>query len=140
MNKKFFILIGVFLMLFSTVHAAGISIQDNRATADYWTSKNSAGETAISANDLEMLNLQIRQKAPSIVDLVKYPEKISAQTKPSLIHVEPPKQSFDDMLQAAQEELASLDLAEISLENGKTVIYKWGAAPSWLMLSTGVLP
>ena len=32
----------------------------------------------------------------------------------------------------------SVDLAEISLENGKTVIYKWGAAPSWLMLSTGV--
>ena len=80
MNKKFFILIGVLLMLVSNVHAAGISIQDNRATADYWTGKNSSGETKIDANDLEMLNLQIRQKSPSIVDLAKYPEKISAQT------------------------------------------------------------
>ena len=32
----------------------------------------------------------------------------------------------------------SIDLAEISLETGKTVVYKWGAAPSWLLLSTGV--
>ena len=31
----------------------------------------------------------------------------------------------------------SIDLAEISLDSGKTVIYKWGAAPSWLLLSTG---
>ena len=31
----------------------------------------------------------------------------------------------------------SIDLAEISLESGKTVIYKWGAAPSWLLLPTG---
>lgn len=80
MKKIFLILTGVLLMLVSTVHAAGISIQDNRATADYWTGKNSAGETKIDANDLEMLNLQIRQKSPSIVDLAKYPEKISSQT------------------------------------------------------------
>ena len=79
MKKKFLILTGVLLMIFSTVHAAGISIQDNRATADYWTGKNSSGETAISANDLDMINLQIRQKAPSVVDLAKYPEKISSQ-------------------------------------------------------------
>ena len=32
---------------------------------------------------------------------------------------------------------ASIDLAEISLDSGKTVLYKWGAAPSWLLLSTG---
>lgn len=32
----------------------------------------------------------------------------------------------------------SIDLAEISLDSGKTVIYKWGAAPSWLLLSSGV--
>ena len=32
----------------------------------------------------------------------------------------------------------SIDLAEISLDSGKTVIYKWGAAPSWLLLNTGV--
>lgn len=31
----------------------------------------------------------------------------------------------------------SVDLAEISLDSGKTVIYKWGAAPSWLLLPTG---
>ena len=31
----------------------------------------------------------------------------------------------------------SIDLAEISLDSGKTVIYKWGAAPSWLLLPTG---
>ena len=70
----------------STAHAAGISIQDNRATADYWTGKNSSGETAIAANDLEMLNLQIRQKAPSMVDLAKYPDKVSSQTLNSKIN------------------------------------------------------
>ena len=80
MNKKFFILIGVLLMIFSNVHAAGISIQDNRATADYWTGKNPSGETKIEKNDLEMFNLQIRQKSPSMVDLAKYPEKFSSQT------------------------------------------------------------
>lgn len=31
----------------------------------------------------------------------------------------------------------SIDLAEISLDSGKTVIYKWGAAPSWLLLPSG---
>ncbi len=31
----------------------------------------------------------------------------------------------------------SIDLAEISLDSGKTVVYKWGAAPSWLLLRTG---
>jgi hypothetical protein len=30
-----------------------------------------------------------------------------------------------------------IDLAEISLDSGKTMIYKWGAAPSWLLLPTG---
>lgn len=86
MKKKFFILIGVLLMIFSNAQAAGISIQDNRATADYWTAKNSSGETAIAANDLEMLNLQIRQKAPSMVDLAKYPDKVSSQTLNSKIN------------------------------------------------------
>ena len=86
MKKKFFILIGVLLMIFSNAQAAGISIQDNRATADYWTGKNSSGETAIAANDLEMLNLQIRQKAPSMVDLAKYPDKVSSQTLNSKIN------------------------------------------------------
>lgn len=32
----------------------------------------------------------------------------------------------------------SIDLAEISLDTGKTVVYKWGAAPSWLLVPTGV--
>ena len=31
----------------------------------------------------------------------------------------------------------TVDLAEIRLDNGKVNIYKWGAAPSWLLLSTG---
>ena len=31
----------------------------------------------------------------------------------------------------------SIDLAEVCLDSGKTVIYKWGAAPSWLLLPTG---
>ena len=41
-------------------------------------------------------------------------EKISAQKKPSLIQVEPPKQSFDDMLKAAQEESVTVDLQPIA--------------------------
>ncbi len=40
-------------------------------------------------------------------------EKISAQKKPSLIQVEPPKQSFDDMLRAAQEESVMVDLQPV---------------------------
>ena len=31
----------------------------------------------------------------------------------------------------------SVDLAEIRLDSGKTAIYKWGAAPSWLLTPTG---
>ena len=31
----------------------------------------------------------------------------------------------------------TVDLAEIRLDNGKVTIYKWGAAPSWLLLPTG---
>ena len=31
----------------------------------------------------------------------------------------------------------TLDLAEFRLDNGKVSVYKWGAAPSWLLLSTG---
>lgn len=82
MNKNFLVLFGVILMLFSaTAQAAGISIQDNRATADYWTGKNKPGEAVFVATaDLDMLNLQIQQKsANTIVDLVKYPEKVYVQ-------------------------------------------------------------
>ena len=31
----------------------------------------------------------------------------------------------------------TVDLAEIRLDNGKVSLYKWGAAPSWLLLPTG---
>ena len=31
----------------------------------------------------------------------------------------------------------TVDLAEIRLDTGKAVLYKWGAAPSWLLKSTG---
>ena len=82
MKKKFLILFGVILMLFSTcAEAAGIAIQDNRATADYWTGKNKPGEAVfVPTADLDMLNLQIRQKsANTIVDLVGYPEKVYTQ-------------------------------------------------------------
>ena len=63
-----------------TAHAA-LAVQDNRATADYWTGKNSAGNTVfVAAKDLEMINLQIRQKSGNtIVDLANYPEKVYTQ-------------------------------------------------------------
>ena len=32
----------------------------------------------------------------------------------------------------------TVDLAEFCLDNGKVTLYKWGAAPSWLLLPTGV--
>lgn len=82
MFKKFLSLIGVILMLFSaTAQAAGIAIQDNRATADYWTGKNKNGEAVfVATTDLEMLNLQIRQKSSNtLVDLAKYPDKVYTQ-------------------------------------------------------------
>lgn len=82
MTKKFFTLIGVILMLISaSAQAAGIAIQDNRATADYWTGKHKAGENVfVSTADLDMLNLQIRQKsANTLVDLAKYPDKVYTQ-------------------------------------------------------------
>ena len=81
MNKKFFILLGVILMIFSAATEAAVAIQDNRATADYWTGKNKSGEAVFVATaDLEMLNLQIRQKSSNtIVDLVNYPEKVYTQ-------------------------------------------------------------
>ena len=33
--------------------------------------------------------------------------------------------------------VVTVDLAEIELDNGKTVLYKWGAAPSYLICQTG---
>ena len=30
-----------------------------------------------------------------------------------------------------------MDLAEVRLDSGKVTVYKWGAAPSWLLLNTG---
>ncbi len=82
MIKKFLALVGVILMLFSTsAQAAGISIQDNRATADYWVGKNKSGEAVfVATEDLDRLNLQIRQKSSNtIVDLANYPEKVYTQ-------------------------------------------------------------
>ena len=76
------LLMAVILMLISaSAQAAGISIQDNRATADYWVGKNKSGEAVfVPTADLEMLNLQIRQKsANTIVDLPNYPEKVYVQ-------------------------------------------------------------
>lgn len=49
-------------------------------------------------------------------------EKISAQKKPSLIQVEPPKQSFDDMLKAAQEESVMVDLQPVKEPESVTKI------------------
>lgn len=81
MLKKFFMLIGVMLMLFTTTAQAGIAIQDNRATADYWTGRNKSGEAVfIATGDLDMLNLQIRQKSSNtLVDLAQYPAKVYTQ-------------------------------------------------------------
>lgn len=82
MTKKFFALIGVILMLITaTAQATSIAIQDNRATADYWTGKNKPGEAVfISTDDLDRLNLQIMQKsANTLVDLAKYPDKVYTQ-------------------------------------------------------------
>ena len=82
MTKKFFALIGVILMLITaSAQAAGIAIQDNRATADYWTGKNKPGEAVfIATDDLDRLNLQIMQKsANTLVDLAKYPDKVYTQ-------------------------------------------------------------
>lgn len=82
MTKKFFTLLGIIFMLFaSTAQAASIAIQDNRATADYWVGKNKSGEAVfVATQDLDMLNLQIRQKSSNtIVDLPKYPEKVYTQ-------------------------------------------------------------
>ena len=33
--------------------------------------------------------------------------------------------------------VVTLDLAEFRLDTGKVSVYKWGAAPSWLLLNTG---
>ncbi len=82
MTKKFLLLLGVIFMLFSaTAQAAEMSIQDNRATADYWVGKNKEGEAVfVSTADLERLNMQILQKSSNtIVDLSKYPEKVYTQ-------------------------------------------------------------
>lgn len=82
MNKKFLALIGVILMLITaSAQAAGIAIQDNRATADYWTGKNKPGEAVfIATDDLDRLNLQIMQKsANTLIDLAKYPDKVYTQ-------------------------------------------------------------
>ena len=81
MVKKFFTLLGVIFMLLTSTAHASLAIQDNRATADYWVGKNKSGEAVfVATQDLEMLNLQIRQRsANTIVDLPKYPEKVYTQ-------------------------------------------------------------
>ena len=81
MTKKFFTLLGVIFMLLTSNAYAALAIQDNRATADYWVGKNKSGEAVfVATQDLDMLNLQIRQKsANTIVDLPKYPEKVYTQ-------------------------------------------------------------
>ncbi|MCR5834474.1 MAG: SH3 domain-containing protein [Selenomonadaceae bacterium] len=60
---------------------AALAVQDNRATADYWVNKNSSGENVtVATSDLNMLNLQIRQKSTNrIIELDKYPEKVYPQ-------------------------------------------------------------
>ena len=80
MTKKFFIILGMIMMIFQTAQA-GIAIQDNRATADYWVGKNKSGEAVfIATGDLDRLNMQIQQKsANTIVDLAKYPDKVYTQ-------------------------------------------------------------
>lgn len=80
MSKKFLTLL-ILMMLIAATAQAGIIIQDNRATADYWTGKNKSGEAVFVATaDLDMLNLQIRQKSSNtIVDLSSYPEKVYTQ-------------------------------------------------------------
>ena len=81
MNKHLLAFFVFALMMFTATAQAGIAIQDNRATADYWVGKNKSGEAVFVATaDLDMLNLQIRQKSSNtIVDLVSYPEKVYTQ-------------------------------------------------------------
>lgn len=82
MVEKFLAAVIAMMILLSQVsEAAGIAISDNRASADYWVGKNKSGEAVfVTTADLEMLNLQIRQKsANTIVDLKNYPEKVYTQ-------------------------------------------------------------
>lgn len=82
MTKKFFLtLLAVIILCSQSASAAGIAIADNRASADYWVGKNKSGESVFVATaDLEMLNLQIRQRsANTIIDLKNYPEKVYTQ-------------------------------------------------------------
>lgn len=78
MTKKFFAAILILVSLFASTAHAALAIQDNRATADFWTGRNKSGEAVfVSTADLEMLNLQIQQKSGNtIIDLPKYPEKV----------------------------------------------------------------
>ena len=80
MIKKFFTILVMIMMISATAQAA-LAIQDNRATADYWVGKNKSGEAVfVATNELERLNMQIRQKsANTIVDLSNYPEKVYTQ-------------------------------------------------------------
>ena len=81
MSKKFFLIMLAVIMLFSQSAQAAVAIADNRASADYWVGKNKSGEAVFVATaDLDMLNLQIRQRsANTIVDLKNYPEKVYTQ-------------------------------------------------------------
>lgn len=58
--------------------AASIAISGERATANYWTSRDPAGEQImLNPAEIETINASMRQKSASIIDLAHYPTQIS---------------------------------------------------------------
>ncbi len=68
----------IFFLRMNITSAAPMEITDARATADYWTSRNPAGdEIILSAKKIASFNKMIRERDDYGADLANYPARIS---------------------------------------------------------------
>jgi cell wall-associated NlpC family hydrolase len=79
---KYPIFFAVFLLIFlmnSKTFAAGIEIEDERATPEYWMAKNPDGDKLLfTYKQIDRLNAEILERDDYAADLMNYPETITA--------------------------------------------------------------
>ena len=80
---KYQIFFAVFLLIFfinTKTFAAGIEIEDERATPEYWTAKNPDGDKLLfTYRQIDRMNAEILAKDSYAADLKNYPETITAE-------------------------------------------------------------
>lgn len=78
-QQIFFAVLLLMLLINTKTFAAGIEIEDERATPEYWTAKNTNGDKLLfTKTQIDRMNAEMLKRDDYAADLANYPETIMA--------------------------------------------------------------